>query len=739
MKKSTPTPKNQRKPRATSIKAPRKTRRTSIKAPRRTQRTQNTEDFKSPLRIVLIGIFTVIAFSYLLAKIQILKLTYGDEYERKAVEQLLLASSSYNTALSPKRGEILDRNDNVIVHSEIYYNMFLDVKKLTERAEKMREDEQEDTSAERQHIDVVQETLNIIHSIIGTPMEVLNDAMTHTDSMYYVFAKEVEQDKINQIEQLQEQYAVKSDDEYSWSAVLRDVYWESFSKRIYDDAAIAPQVIGFMREQESWGIEDRYNDILAGSIGRLFRSYAGGQFTTNRIPPVHGAQVVTTLDLSLQKFAESICEKYAAEYDSPNTLIIVMDPETGEIRAMAQAPKFSAEEPMNLNFINVDKVREDISAITDSSAQVTAMYNDVWSNFAISQTFEPGSIFKPITVAAALEEGIITPNDTFMCPGYKKFKFANEEWTIKCNRVTGHGLQTLEESISNSCNVALMDIAEKMGRDIFYKYEREFGFGEKTGIDLPREQSAATTLFSLANLNTLELATSSFGQRFEVTPIQMMTAFSALINGGYIYKPYVVSQTVEGGVVSQQNRAAVVRTVISKETSDYMREVMQSVLLAEGTGSAAAIDGYDIGGKTGTAEKGVNVESRGEVPYHLSFMGYLPVEKPEFLVLALAENVPFESYQSGTTSVAPMIKEVFQYIIDNNAIMPSDAYLAANSSSQTEVGNYVGMSLAQAIEDIYTRGLDVSFVTAAGSVITKQTPPSGTVVSKGAEVALVFE
>jgi len=403
---------------------------------------------------------------------------------------------------------------------------------------------------------------------------------------------------------------------------------------------------------------------------------------------------------------------------------------------MAQSPGFDLNDPVNAALVTDAALAEAMGTMLGDgkSNEFYDKFNEIWRCFNIKSTFEPGSIFKPITVAAALEEGVITTSQHFYCGGFKIYAgipIQCHVWNNGLGRI--HGAQTLEEAIMNSCNCALMEIAELMGRSIFYKYQHDFGYGEQTGIDLSGEEDCASLLHSLVGLNESELATSSFGQRFNCTPIQAITSFAALINGGTLYQPYLVAQRADSrGNVVYNREPVVTRKVISRETSDYLRKAMQLVISDNGTGRNAQIPGYAIGGKTGTGEQGV--KGRPGYSYTLSFIGYLPADDPQFLVLAMIDRVPEEVYDNGLSSAAPMIKEVFQYLIDSRGIQPVNADADAIPRDKTEVGNYIGKPLIVAVHEVNTAGLDYAFDGGSGTVVMTQSPEPGTVVPIGTTV-----
>ena len=336
-----------------------------------------------------------------------------------------------------------------------------------------------------------------------------------------------------------------------------------------------------------------------------------------------------------------------------------------------------------------------------------------------------------------MEEGIISEDETFYCAGYKQVA----DYKIRCHKRDGHGTLTLTEALEKSCNMAMLDIAEKMGREKFYKYQRDFGFGYRTGIDLYGEVKADTYVLPVEKLNVTELATSAFGQTFTATPIQIITAFAATINGGNLMKPYLVSQIIdENGNVVEEKSPEIVRKVISEETSDFLRVAMIETLEEGGTGYKANIAGYNIGGKTATAQQG----NRSDNIYTLGFAAYLPAEDPEYLMLAtIHKPKDYIEAPSGTVSPVPMVKEFFQKLIEYKAIPPSDENVLVEEENtltdQVILKDYTNKDLKTVIKELNSSGLDFQIVGGGGDTVVKQIPLANTAIDKNGKVLLYVE
>ncbi|MDR1532157.1 MAG: PASTA domain-containing protein [Clostridiales bacterium] len=668
------------------------------------------------IKLVAIGCVVTGFLVYFTGLIIYTKAEYGAEYERKAIDQEYNTYST-ETVIPANMGNINDRNNEALALSYIIYSVNLDIRQLYAQPE-----------------DVRAKTLETLNEILEMPLPELQDylkidALTGKlvrDTNYCIIARNVPAAKIE---------ALKAADP-------RCVYIEENSKRAYPHNSLAAQTIGFIRGGNYWGLENTYKEYLSGTPGRMFRAYNSEKgVATQKQEPQDGYTLITTLDTTIQTFAEEAVRKSFLEYNPKRSAIIVMNPKTGEVLAMAQSDSFDLNNPADLAALQWSDLQTGLDAETLSEAlskeEQFNRLNEMWSNYAISSTFEPGSIFKPIVVAAALEENIITPEDEFVCYGSRLIGGTELEcWKKKSEG--GHGRLDVTGALKYSCNVALMDIGEKLGKDLFYKYQREFGFGEKTGIDLPGELSVSSPslLYPLSALRPVELATSSFGQGFNNTAIQAITAFSAVINGGSLLKPYLVSRIVDSnGNIIKENLPTIQRKVISQSTSDYMRAAMQSVVTPDGTGRRAVINGYSIGGKTGTAQQG----PREKEEYVLSFIGYFPAEDPEYIALAIIDRP--EVYLEGSTSTAPMLREVMENIINYKGLRPTGEVLesetAAQALGQVMVEDYIGRDVAMVTKSLNAKKFAFELI-GSGDIVTGQLPPPESMVPEGTKIMLTI-
>ncbi|MGM9917223.1 penicillin-binding transpeptidase domain-containing protein [Anaerotignum sp.] len=626
------------------------------------------------------------------------KVAHGAEFETAAKNQQI---NRYDLVNAANRGSILDRNEQVLAVSTAVYNVVLDPLQLAEENDEEKTKETFTTLCEY-FPDLKYEDLQY-HITLNPETNKIN---TPTHWKYLV--KGVERSVKEELE----------------AKKLLGVYFEQTSKRSYPLKTLACHLIGF---NNTWGLEGYYNDEMTGTPGRSFILYQGADKVTYQdYEAQDGNTIVTTLDYTIQQYAEQAVKETMETWPSQNVAAIVMNPNTGEIYAMAAADTFDLNDPDEPLKLETDETfRETWEAMTDE--EKSEYLNSTWKNFCVSDTYEPGSVYKPLVVAAALEEGVITQNSTFYCGG--KLTVADRD--INCHLHSGHGTISVEEIMAQSCNPGIIQIAQKLGVEKFYKYQREFGFGEKTGIDLPGEEVGI--LHAESAIGPVELATSSFGQTFNCTSIQMATAFSALINGGNLVKPYLVSQIVDddGSVIMEQS-TEVVRKVISQKTSDYIRTALKATV-DHGTGKKIAIPGYSIGCKTGTSEQG----ARDKKKWTLTHMAYFPAENPQYLVFSVI-HLP-EDYADGVQTTATMTKQLMENIIKYKNLEPTEATeeTATLNSGKTTVTmpDYVGSSTYHVTMDLDGKGLNYKVV-GTGNTITNQVPKSGTKVEVGSEVIL---
>lgn len=489
-------------------------------------------------------------------------------------------------------------------------------------------------------------TISVIHNQIEEPEKVIEMLVRELGIPEETARKRVE--KVSSIERVKTNVAKETGDAiraYGLSGVKVD---EDY-KRYYPYGTLASKVLGFTGadNQGILGLEVKYDEYLQGTNGKILtltdaRGIEIENAGESRLEPVNGYDLCLSLDRNIQMYCEQAAKKVCTKKSADSVSVIVMNPQNGELMAMVNYPEFDLNNPFTL----VGDTGE-----TVSSEEKQDLLNKMWRNQCISDTYEPGSTFKIITAAAALEEGVVKLDDAFFCPGYKIV----EDRRIRCARTTGHGAETFETGIMNSCNPVFMELGERLGAENFVGYFKQFGLLSKTNIDLPGE--AGTIMHKTENIGPVELATISFGQSFQITPIQLVTTVSSIINGGTRVTPHfgVSVQDADGNTVKTFSYETH-ENICTAETSETMRYLLEKVV-SEGTGKNAKIEGFSIGGKTATSQ----TLPRSDHKYISSFLGFAPADNPQVLVLVVINN-PQGIYYGGTIA-APVAKEIFENIL----------------------------------------------------------------------------
>lgn len=603
------------------------------------------------------------------------------ENNRDSYNQIVLTQQDYDSRpLAYRRGDIVDRNGTYLATTEKVYNLILDPRQI------MSDEE-----------DYLEASVTALSTVLGYDAGELRTLITsNPDTAYVRYARQLSYDQKEAFETYQTE-TNKANSKADSKARVKGVWFEEEYKRVYPYNSLASSVIGFATSDGgggNGGIEQSYNSALIGTNGREY-GYLNDDSNLERVikPAVNGNTVVSTLDVNVQNAVEKRIQEWMTETGSDHVGVVVMNPNNGEILAMAGESPFDLNNPREVSSRYTDaEIRQlgvkeavgdykrkhrntDQATITED--QVTAHYtedeirslglqvawNQEWRNFCVSDTFEPGSPSKIFTVATALEEGIVTPNDSFYCDGYQEVG----GFPIKCTAYIkgGHQNISLAESLMVSCNDAMMQIAAKTGTPLFTKYQRLFGFGTKSGIDLPGEPDTSGLLYTADTMKPVDLATSSFGQTYNCTMVQMAAGFSSVINGGSYYEPHVVRQIVnEQGAVVKKIEPKLVRETVSESTSSFIRDALYRTV-SEGTGKAAAVPGYKIGGKTGTAQK----LPRSARNYLLSFCGFAPVDDPQVLVYVVVD-VPHVEDQPHSTYASVIFQKIMSDILPYLNIFP---------------------------------------------------------------------
>lgn len=490
-------------------------------------------------------------------------------------------------------------------------------------------------------------TISVIHSQVKEPEKVIAMLVKELGITEEAARKRVE--KRSSIERVKTNVEKEVGDRiraYGFAGVKVD---EDF-KRYYPYDELASKVLGFTGgdNQGIIGLEVRYDEVLQGINGKILtttdaRGIELSEIGESRVEPIAGYNLQISLDMNIQEYCQQAALKVMEEKQADSVSVLLMNPQNGEIYACVNVPEFNLNEPFTLN------TDVDTSGMTDEEVQ--DLRNRMWRNACINDTYEPGSTFKIITMSAGLEEGVVTPQDTFSCPGYKIV----EDRRIHCHKRAGHGAETFVQGAQNSCNPVFIEVGLRLGVDNYYKYFEQFGLLTKTGIDLPGE--AATIMHKKENIGQVELATISFGQSFQITPIQLATTVSSLINGGTRVTPHFGVQVMDDdGNLVKTLKYDTKKNIISEETSETVRTILETVV-SEGSGKNAYIEGYTIGGKTATSQ----TLPRSANKYISSFLGFTPAENPTVLGLLVINN-PQGVYYGGTIA-APVMKDIFENVL----------------------------------------------------------------------------
>ena len=692
--------------------------------------------------LVLSGIFGVLTFVVLFGKLWQLQVVQHEELQSKAITQQTREISS-----SANRGTIYDANGDVLAISAAVQNVILSPRDVAETVKVDEKDEfgnpRSESVIEAERETKLQDTYDLIadkmSEILGIDRSDVVKRLKNTKSAYEILAKKVEDDVADQVRAFIDENELEG-----------CLYLTADSKRYYPYSTMASQVIGFVNSQNTgaYGLESLYNLDLSGQDGKLItaKNASGTEMLTSYssfTDAVNGYNVHTTIDSTIQMYAEKTLEEGIQKFRVTNGgFCLVMDPDTAAVLGMASSPDYDLNDPNSIVdatlLAQLEKLKNDATVSEEDYAEALSQAQfKQWSNKNLNTSYEPGSTFKPIVVASALEEGAIHDGDTFVCTGAVK----RDTWTIRCSARSGHGTQTLRKAVMNSCNPALINIGDRLGGEKFYEYWENFGFTSTTGIELPGEQKSVfwdKEVF-VSDSGYTELATASFGQRFTTTPIQLITALSAVINGGHLMEPYVVqSVTDSDGNVVSYHEPQEVRQVISQETSDLVRSYMESVVNDPGgTGKNAKVAGYRIGGKTGSSQ---TLDSTDHII--VSFVGFAPADDPEVIVLlgydwpqpaAPGENTTADGvYISGGNMAAPMAGELIANILDYLGYQKSGSDVNENSVT---IPNLLGKNPGEAQGTLNNLGLNVR-VSGQGAVVTDQMPAAGSTVPKGSSTVL---
>ncbi len=685
----------------------------------------NRTILKRTLVMMVIGVLAFVPLAGQLFSLMILR---HDELEARAI-----SNQTYSTAITADRGVVYDRNMNILATSKTVENVFIDPTEIQQK---------------KQDVGVLAAGL---HEALGVEESLVYEQAADTTKRYKVIKRRVEQEEAQKVRDfVNEKNAV-------------GVYLEPDSKRYYPYGSLCAQVLGFTRSDNvgAEGIEQYYDETLSGTAGKIITT-KGNNHT--EMPYTHekyydasnGNSLVLTIDSTVQYYLEKNLQAAVEKYDVRNGAFgLVADVNTGEILGMATLGSYDPNNYVEIYDTELNQALEEqylqtqlLPAGSQEYEDAIKAYNEAvgaarlrqWRNRAISDGYEPGSTFKVVTLASALEEKAVTLESQFYCGGLAKFK--ERKQILKCWKSAGHGAEDTKQALGNSCNIAFANIGLALGGERLYNYVRDFGLLEKTGIDLPGEavgffysQEAMSPRDSAGGSNTIS---ASFGQTFKITPIQLVRAISAVVNGGYLLEPHIVSQVLdETGAVVEKNERTVIRQVISEETSATMRELMEYVVTG-GTAGNAKVAGYRVGGKTGTSEKVDVLDENGKKTQDkiVSFVGVAPINDPQYVVLAALDTPSRETgiYISGGVMAAPTVGYILSDILPYLGVEPDYTDEDIGRINVT-VPNVVTLSEEEAARTLKEKSLTYR-VEGDGPVVTDMIPTPNSEVPGKSEIVL---
>lgn len=622
--------------------------------------------FSKKMQKKLVVLFVIIALLLLglIVRLMYIEHTSGKKYEKKVLSQ-----QKYDSTVIPyQRGNITDCKGTILATSVDVYNVILDCKVL---------------NSDSADIDPTIDALITCFPQLNET-DLRNLITDKPKSQYNVLAKKLSYEEIRAFEDMQaaeKEASDKKSGDAEKKGKINGVWFEKEYQREYPYGSLASAVVGFTTSGNLGmnGVENSYNSVLNGTNGREYGYLnSDSNFEKTVIDAQNGNDVTLTIDANIQKIVEDKIAAFEEEYrdaaregaGSKHVGVIVMNPQNAEVLAMANYPNYDSSNPRDLSAYYT---QEEIDAM-DDDAELDAL-NQLWSNFCITYTYEPGSTVKPFTVACGLDTGTLDPNRTFICDGYETISGHD----IHCVNTNGHGLETVEDALKNSCNDALMQMSYDIGPENFSKYQQIFDFGTKTNIDLPGEARTDSLIYTEDQLSTINLATNSFGQNFNVTMIQVASAFCSIINGGNYYQPHVVKKiTDENGNVIQEDNGTLLKKTVSSSTSELLKQYLYATV-SDGTGKYAKVPGYSMGGKTGTAQK----LPRGQGNYLVSFIGFAPVDNPQLLVYVVVDE-PNAEEEFHSTFAQEIAKGIFEETLPYLNIYPDEDIVVTEETDPAE-------------------------------------------------------
>ncbi len=657
-------------------------------------------------RIIKICVAFGLFLCFLLYNLLSLQFVNYAYYQEKVYDQITTSS-----AMKAKRGTIYDANMNVLATDKTVWRIFVSSRDI-KKAEKLDE---------KNYTEAISLGLS---EILGISYEELFKKISNSNVLDVTVKKVASEEEYEKVLEFIEKESLEG-----------CVFTEAQTSRYYPEGTLAAHALGFVGSdlQGLYGLEYSYNSTLSGKDGYyLYAKDANGntlptEYSTY-IPPTDGCDIVTTLDSYIQKELEGQLESVRINHGVNNRVTgIVMDTKTGAVLGMATTSPFDPNSPYTLDSLSEAKLSASgyVAGSDEYKAYKKELLEQMWANKAISETYEPGSTFKIVTVAAALDAGAAKTTDTFSCHGY----LTVGGWRIKCHKVKGHGSGfSLSYGLQMSCNPAIMTIAERLGAERFYNYVKAFGYFEKTGIDLPSE--ASTIFHKPENIGTTELATASFGQRFKVSVIRQLTSLSAVANGGNLVTPYLVKKVIdsEGNILSYRD-TEIKRQVVSEKIADTVASILEEGVSGEGGAKNARVDGYKVAAKTGTSQKFDVLDENGNSYLRIGSTYAFSISEDGGVAVIIVVDEPTSSVKYGSVVAAPYVSAFL------GKALPYLGYHSQNTSEYVTVGNYVGMKTAAAIKKLKEDNIKYEII-GDGDTVISQTPAAGDKISPDSKVLL---
>lgn len=685
--------------------------------------------------------FFLLIAAWVVGRLASYQIKNHDYYQSKVLNQLTI-----QTEVTPERGTITDRNGNILATNITVYNVILSPYDIITHMQKDSEKNSDNDPENDIHYEYTDSDYGINYSgrqlddmiaeVLSKYLDVdkssILEKTAKVNRYYEVVKKNVDADIAEKIETFIAQFDLK-----------KDIYFVASSKRYYPKGDLACHVIGFTNSDGVgiYGLEAYYNNLLEGTSGRYILAQDGKKndmpFEYERfIEAENGYNITTTLDMYIQYELENQLEKTFNESGAGDRVCgMVYDVDTGEVLAMATYPSFDLNDPYTID--EYSQAELDASGLKEGTDEYKTEYNRLmyrmWNNKCLTETYEPGSTFKVVTSSMALEEGVVTPETPFYCAG----SLMVEGWSkpISCANHNGHGAVTFRTGLQQSCNPTLMQVAALIGRERFYYYFKAFGYGGKTGIDLPGE--VGSIYASYENFSGVSLAVYSFGQTFKTTPVQQLRAITVVANGGYLVTPHLLREiTDDDGNVIQTYESEPVRQVVSENTCKTLTNILEEGVATNGAAKNAYVKGYRVAAKTGTSEKKDEFDENGNTPYRVgSTAAFAPADDPQISALIMVDK-PLKSAVYGGTVAAPYISNLLSYVLPYIGVEPQ--YTTEELAKlDVTLSSYVGATVENAINDLSWRGFSYEII-GDGSTVTAQIPEAGSKISSDTGLLILY-